>query len=112
MYTLEHYTTRDGRIVYLEWHRKLRDLKAKLAISKRLERIELGNFGDRKYCRDGVWELRVNIGAGYRIYYAMAGASVVLFLCGGDKDAQSSDIDRACEYWRNYQGESDANRKP
>jgi len=42
----------------------------------------------------------------------MAGASVVLLLCGGDKDTQSSDIDRACEYWRNYQGESDANRKP
>ena len=96
----------------MEWHRKLRDVKAKLAISKRLERIELGNFGDRKYCRDGVWELRVDIGAGYRIYYAMAGASVVLLLCGGDKDTQRSDIDRACEYWCNYQGENNANHKP
>ena len=73
--------------------------------------MELGNFGDHKFCREGVWELRVDVGAGYRVYYAIAGMTVVIILCGGDKGTQSSDIDRACEYWRRYQGEENANRK-
>jgi probable addiction module antidote protein len=51
-------------------------------------RIEQGNFGDHKFCRDGVWELRIDVGAGYRVYYAMAGQRVVLLLCGGDKRTQ------------------------
>jgi putative addiction module killer protein len=54
----------------------------------------------------------VDVGAGYRIYYAMAGARIVLLLCGGDKGTQNIDIDRACEYWRDYQGEDNAKRKP
>jgi putative addiction module killer protein len=49
----------------------LRDTKARVAIDRRINRVELGNFGDHKFCRDGVWELRIDIGAGYRVYYAM-----------------------------------------
>lgn len=59
-----------------------------------MARIELGNFGDHKFCRDGVWELRIGIGAGYRVYYAMHGQRVVLLLCAGDKRTQNADIDR------------------
>jgi putative addiction module killer protein len=70
--------------------------------------MELGNFGDHKFCRDGVWELRVDVGAGYRVYYALTGDTIVLLLCGGDKDTQSSDINRACEYWKRWQGENNA----
>ncbi|HEY1901337.1 MAG TPA: type II toxin-antitoxin system RelE/ParE family toxin [Terracidiphilus sp.] len=50
-----------------------------------------------------MWEARIDVGPGYRIYYAIAGAQLVLLLCGGDKRTQSSDIDRACEYWLDWQ---------
>jgi putative addiction module killer protein len=68
--------------------------------------MELGYFGDHKFCRGGVWELRIDVGPGYRVYYAMAGAQVVLLLSGGDKQTQDADIDRACEYWLDWQGKA------
>ena len=61
---------------------------------KRVSRIEQSNFGDHRFCRDGVWELRVDIGAGYRVYDAQSGSEVVLLLCGGDKRSQDADITR------------------
>ena len=103
MYEIRHYLTPEQRDIYLEWHRKIRDLKARIAIDRRIYRIELGNFGDHRFCRDGVWELRVDVGPGYRVYYALAGKQVVLLLCGGDKGTQQSDIARACEYWQDWQ---------
>lgn len=65
--------------------------------------MELGNFGDHKYCRDGTWELRIDLGPGFRVYYAIAGTRVILLLCGGDKRTQNVDIDRACELWLDWQ---------
>ena len=53
--------------------------------------------------RDGVWELRIHQGSGYRVYYALTGALVVLLLCGGDKPSQDTDIERAVEYWQDWQ---------
>jgi putative addiction module killer protein len=66
-------------------------------------RIEQGNFGDHKYLKDGVSELRIDIGPGYRAYYAVAGQEIVLLLCGGDKRTQIADIDSACTYWKDWQ---------
>nr|VFK59995.1 MAG: putative addiction module killer protein [Candidatus Kentron sp. UNK]VFK72331.1 MAG: putative addiction module killer protein [Candidatus Kentron sp. UNK] len=80
----------------------MRDRKAQIAIDRRINRMEKGNFGDRRFCRDGVWELRIGIGAGYRVYYAMAGKQIVLLLCGSDKRTQDTDIGRACEYWQDW----------
>jgi putative addiction module killer protein len=68
VYEVRHYLTPDGRDVYFEWYRKIRDVKARVAIDRRINRIELGNFGDHKPCRDGVWELRIDVGLGYRVY--------------------------------------------
>lgn len=76
---------------------------AKTSVLKRVNRIEQGNFGDHKFCRDGIWELRINVGAGYRVYYAISGKQVVLLLCGGSKKTQNDDIDRACAYWQDWQ---------
>jgi len=107
MYEIQHYLTPDdGRDLYVDWLEKLRDTTAKIAVVRRVTRIELGNFGDHKFCRDGVSELRIDVGAGYRVYYAIAGKQVVLLLCGGDKRTQGADIDRACEYWQNWQMEN------
>lgn len=103
MYEIRHYLTMDEEDVYLDWLRKLRDVIAKIAVNRRVTRIELGNFGDHKFCRDGVWELRIDVGAGYRVYYAVSGKEIVLLLCGGNKRTQDADIDRACGYWQDWQ---------
>ncbi len=103
MFTVRHYLTEDAHDPFLEWLRKMRDPIAKGQVLKRVNRVEAGNFGDHKFCRDGVWELRIDQGAGYRVYYAMAGAVVVLLLCGGDKDTQGADIERAVRYWSDWQ---------
>lgn len=104
MYVIEQYLNPDnGQNLIEGWLSQLRDRVAKLAILKRIVRLEVGNFGDHKFCRDGVSELRVNVGAGYRVYYAMAGKQVVLLLCGGDKRTQDADIDRACVNWQSWQ---------
>jgi putative addiction module killer protein len=95
MYAVRHYVTPDEKDVFLDWLKRLRDTTAKVQIIKRINRIELGNFGDHKFCRDGVSELRIDVGAGYRVYYALAGREVVLLLSGGDKRTQAADIERA-----------------
>jgi putative addiction module killer protein len=107
MYEIRHYkkygTLDDGRDFYIDWLEKLRDTTAKIAIVRRVARMELGNFGDHQFCREGVWELRIDVGAGYRVYYAITGKEIVLLLCGGDKRTQDADISRACGYWRDWQ---------
>lgn len=110
MYVIRHYVTPNGKDVYLEWLRHLRDITAKKAIARRMNRIEQGNFGDQKFCRDGVWELRIHAGAGYRVYYAVVGQTVILLLCGGDKQAQDADLDCACKYLQDWQGRTDHER--
>lgn len=102
MYEVRHYLTPDGKDVFLDWLRKLRDVSARIAVDRRVNRIELGNFGDHKFYRDGVWELRIDVGAGYRVYYAVADTKIVLLMCGGDKRTQDADIDRACGYWQDW----------
>ena len=103
MYAIRHYLTPEGKDVFEEWHESQRDTRARIAIDRRINRVELGNFGDHRFCRDGVWELRIDLGPGYRVYYALAGDRIVLLLAGGDKRAQAADIDRACAYWTDWQ---------
>lgn len=74
-----------------------------MAIQRRVDRVAAGHFGDHKSCRDGVWELRVDVGSGYRVYYARDGRTIVLLPCAGDKSTQASDIDKAVKYWLDYQ---------
>jgi len=107
MFTVRHFLSEDERDPLQEWLKKLRDPIAKMQVVKRVNRIESGIFGDHKFCRDGVWELRIDQGAGYRVYYAMSGALVVLLLCGGDKGSQDADIERAIGYWKNWQWRAD-----
>ena len=107
MYDIRHYLSAEGKDPYLDWLKHLRDPIAKVQIVKRVSRIEQGNFGDHRFCRGGVWELRVDIGAGYRVYYAQSGAEVVLLLCGGDKRSQDADITRAVNHWHDWQRRSE-----
>ena len=103
MFTVRHYLTADERDVFNEWLKTVRDPLVKLQVARRVNRVEQGNFGDHRFCRDGVWKLRIHQGAGYRVYYALTGTTVVLLLCGGDKPSQDADIERAVEYWQDWQ---------
>lgn len=102
MLDIQHYVTVDSKDLFQAWLDKLRDIKAQARIYARIDRLALGNFGDCKALREGVHELRVDIGPGYRVYYARHGKRIVLLLCAGDKRTQSKDIERAIAYWHDY----------
>lgn len=101
---LRHYITRAGKDPFQEWFDSLADLTARVAILRRLDRLELGNFGDGKFLRDGISELRIDHGPGYRVYFARSGASIVLLLGGGSKRTQSRDIEAAVSRWQDFKG--------
>jgi putative addiction module killer protein len=103
MYEIRRYISTGHQDIFLTWFSALRDSQAKVRIAQRLMRLELGHFGDCKPCKDGVWELRINSGPGYRIYYALNGRKIILLLCAGDKSTQKSDINRACIFWQDWQ---------
>jgi putative addiction module killer protein len=86
------------------WINQLRDRRAKAKILVRLDRIANGNFGDVKSVGNGVSELRIKEGKGYRVYFGREGNRVVILLCGGDKSSQQSDIKQAMKFWREYNG--------
>jgi putative addiction module killer protein len=97
-----HYVSRAGIDLLAEWLAKLPDDHARAKIAGRMERLAKGNFGDRKSLGRGLFELRIDWGPGYRIYYAMIGQVCIILLCGGDKRKQTSDIRRAREYFNDY----------
>ena len=93
-----HYTTENGSNPYQEWVDGLRDNRARIAVLRRIDRAAQGNFGDHKACRDGVAEMRVDVGPGYRVYYFQHGQTLVVLLCGGDKRTQDAAISTAVAY--------------
>lgn len=92
---------------FLKWHRKLEDGKAKALIAIRLHRLAQGHAGDAAPVGDGIYELRVHYGPGYRVYYQHHGETIILLLCGGDKGTQKRDIrsaKRIAGEWENDNG--------
>jgi putative addiction module killer protein len=85
---------------FAEWMRGLRDRKARARILSRLDSAALGNFGDCAFIAESVFEMRIHVGPGYRIYYTRRGAELYLLLAGGDKSSQKRDIERAVELAR------------
>lgn len=81
--------------IFRKWLSGLKDVQAKAAIGRRIERAEGGNFGDCKLVGDGVSEMRIKVGPGYRVYFARRGKYVYLLLLGGDKSSQAGDIKAA-----------------
>ena len=99
---IRHFVNDAGRDVFLYWLSKLADLRAKAKIVARIDRLAAGNFGDSRSLGQGLYELRIDWGPGYRVYYAMIGTLCVLILCCGDKRKQSSDLARARAYLNDY----------
>lgn len=99
---IERYVTADGQIPFDNWFDSIRVSKTQTIISKRLDRVRKGNLGDYRSVGGGVFELRIDYGPGYRIYFGQVGTTIVLLLCGGDKSSQIKDIRQAQEYWRDY----------
>jgi putative addiction module killer protein len=81
--------------VFISWVAGLKDQRAVARVDVRLRRLALGNMGDVKSLGDGVSEIRIDYGPGYRLYFTKQGDRIVVLLCGGDKKRQSADIERA-----------------
>ena len=99
---LVEYETENGRCPFSEWLDGLKDIAARAIIRKRLNRIRMGNFGNTRSVGEGVFELKIDFGPGYRVYYGLDGDTLVVLLCGGDKGSQERDIRKANDYWQNY----------
>ncbi len=91
-----------GLVPFDEWFDSLRDRKMQVAVDTRLARVRAGNFGDFKPVGGGVFELRIALGPGLRVYYGRRGLHIVILLGGGDKGTQPRDIRRAQELWQSF----------
>ena len=101
-YSVQIFKTAQGRLPFRQWLDNLSDLKARVAIELRIERLGLGNFGQCKSLGGGLFELKIDIGPGYRVYFGKVGKAIVLLLCAGDKKSQPKDIAKAREYLESY----------
>lgn len=97
------YQLPNGQEPFTDWLNGLRDGMVRKRILARLTRLEQGNLGDCKPVGDGVKELRMFFGSGYRVYFAENGDELVILLCGGDKGSQDTDIEQAKTYWKEFQ---------
>jgi putative addiction module killer protein len=88
-----------------DWLKSLKDVRGKAKILVRIGRAENGNFGDHVSVGDGVYEMRIFFGPGYRVYYAQEGEIIYLLLNGGDKSTQQADIQKAKDIWTQYKQE-------
>ena len=100
---LLEYVTDEGANPFRKWLDDLMDNKARAVVRVRLNRVRLGNFGDAKSVGEGVSELRIDYGPGYRVYFGREGNTIVILLCGGQKRTQRRDIKTAHQYWSDYQ---------
>ncbi len=99
------YETADEKYPFEDWLSKLKDVVGRAMIRKRINRVRAGNLGRNRSLGDGVWELKIDFGPGYRVYYGEDGPIIVVLLCGGDKGSQDRDIAKAKDYWRDYSQE-------
>lgn len=96
------FATKEGKEPFVNWLESIKDNKNRLRILARMRRLEHGNFGDCEPVGDGVSELRMFFGPGYRVYFGETAHSIVVLLCGGDKSSQKKDIKLAKTYWQEY----------
>ena len=103
-WSISKYVTITGVCPFDDWFETLNSA-TQARVDVRLDRVNLGNFGDSKSLGDGIYELRLHFGGGYRIYYGISGRRVILLLMGGIKKTQTKDIKTSRRYWKAYQEE-------
>jgi len=93
--------------LFSKWLSKLKDMKGRIAVARRIERMENGNFGDVKSVGTHISELRITTGPGYRVYFTKREEQIIILLVGGDKSTQSKDIKKAEEILEEYDDEQE-----
>ena len=99
---VEAYVTRDGKDVFQKWLDELADQRARVLIDKTVAKVRLGNLGQHKSVGEGVQEIVLDYGPGYRIYFGEHGATLVILLCGSTKKRQQEAIKQAKVYWKDW----------
>ncbi len=99
---VEVYVTRDGEDPFQEWLNGLADQRARVLIDKTIAKVRLGNLGQHKSVGEGVQEIVLDYGPGYRIYFGEHGATLVILLCGSTKKRQEKAIKQARRYWKDW----------
>ena len=97
------YRTKTGKEPFVRWLSSIRDIVIRAQIKNRIRRMVLGNYGDCKCIGNGIFELRIHCGAGYRVYFAEQNRMIILLLLGGNKNSQKKDIEKAKKYWMDFQ---------
>ena len=103
-YMAKRYVAPNGDVPYTERIKRLRkkDPQAAAKIDIQVARAMIGNFGDHRFERDGVWELKINYGQGFRVYYSLEWGEIILLLIAGDKKSQQADLEKAVGYLREF----------
>lgn len=103
VYEIQYYEQDNGKSPFIDWEEDL-TRQERAIVTTRLARVRKGNFGDNDFITGSksIYELRIDFGPGYRIYYTIIGKKIVLLLCGGKKKSQSRDIEKAKEYYKDY----------
>lgn len=104
---VKNYVTPEGEVPFVDWLRSLKDKRSIAIVLQRIDRVQLGNFGDCRSVGSGVYELKIRFGSGLRIYFGIANAELVILLCAGDKSSQRKDIPVAQKYWKEYKKNAD-----
>ena len=99
---VQEYIAPDGNIPFTKWLDSIRDKKTQAIITKRVDRLRHGIFGDCKKIEGSLYELRIHYGAGHRVYFVDWDRVIIILLCGGDKRTQKRDIQRAKTYWEEF----------
>lgn len=105
-FTVEIYVAPNGKQPFAEWFHTLRDIRTQARVEARLRRLSLGLLGDHRSVGGGVFELRLDFGPGFRIYFARLEHTIILLLCGGDKSTQHRDIEQAKAHLADYKERS------
>ena len=92
----------NGKEPISDWLDKFRDKIIRMKILRRIDRLTLGNYGDHRYLSGDLFEMKLDVGAGYRVYCGEDRKQIIILLCGGDKKSQHKDVDKAKKYWQDY----------
>jgi len=103
---LRTYCTKQGKEPFIDWLKSLKDRVGRANITNRLNRVALGNYGDCEPVGDGVYELKIHYGPGYRVYFSEQKETIILLLLGGSKRTQANDIKKAKQFWAEFRERS------